>query len=422
MKKQHLIILIAITVTLIACEKSSPENSIAQNSSAEIIEVETMENIETTDNSILASLDHKYLDHKYLESHHSDSDKGLGKKIKIVTFNAQGGSYSKLKDFRDNYLHNNVDILCLQEINWLENVDDLFDFWNEDGGAYNGGGSKKFPYFYHAWNTPTKSYYSWENPPHYNRVVVLSKYPIIFQQDKNIKTDPGGDKWERKANWVYVVTKPGELLTLFHYHNTYNWGNNNSESEKDGMQKFENWINEQSYILNPQSSRMVVLGDFNLGKPDVENIMGTDGSDYHYQSYGVDHILTSNPLTHNSSGVIYVPSSVSDHDAVWVKLDLRGKVSEAKESVIRGYEHGGYDGEIFSYFPNWGACTNINFFNDYRGANDNMSSIRVPSGITAKLYEHYSYSGSEFSFQNNTSDFGNHGCHDIVSSVKAVSD
>lgn len=142
---------------------------------------------------------------------------------------------------------------------------------------------------------------------------ILSKLPILEFDSKLIQTDPGGDKWERKAQYVKLfVGGNGEFLHLFHYHNTYNWHNDNSASEKAGFSAFMQWVRERDL---PDGQPVVVLGDFNLIRQDCESILLTDELVYRQSSW-VDHIFSEAGFIQFG---IYQTNSLglSDHNAVW---------------------------------------------------------------------------------------------------------
>ena len=88
---------------------------------------------------------------------------------------------------------------------------------------------------------------------------IFSKLPIVDYDEKLINTDPGGDKWERKAQYIRLfVGGESTHINLFHYHN-HNWHNHESAGEREGFVRFLKWIESK---IQEQAS--LIIGDFNL--------------------------------------------------------------------------------------------------------------------------------------------------------------
>jgi len=141
---------------------------------------------------------------------------------------------------------------------------------------------------------------------------ILSKLPMLYYEDQLIQTDPGGDEWERKAQYVQIqVGSQYQVLHLFHYHNTYNWHINESQAEKEGIKKFQNYIMD-----NISSGNLAVaIGDFNIHLPYALQIIPNDPFEYHV-SFWVDHIFATGKLAGQGRYPTY-GLKLSDHDAVW---------------------------------------------------------------------------------------------------------
>lgn len=141
---------------------------------------------------------------------------------------------------------------------------------------------------------------------------IFSKLPIVDYDEKLINTDPGGDKWERKAQYVrLIVGGDYSHIHLFHYHNTYNWHNDNSAGEREGFARFLNWCEAKQLSENETS---VLIGDFNLNASQCLDVLPEEYENS--ASNWVDHIfLTSTILNHGIYNTVGL--SLSDHQAVW---------------------------------------------------------------------------------------------------------
>ena len=208
------------------------------------------------------------------------------------------------------------DVLCLQEV-------DVGANWTTLKGLF-----PDYPYTYQSVNTTTGFIWWWESQQQ-TSVAILSKYPFTQTHEKLIQIDPQGDEWERHAQHV-TVEVGGVPFDIFHYHNTYNFNDNDFASEKEGMVKFRNYALSRMNLnsLN-EGRRMVLLGDYNIlqnynaqqnsGQNDVVEILPTRSR----RSNGRDHITGQDLFA--SSGV-YASGLLSDHNAVWAFMDVSSPV------------------------------------------------------------------------------------------------
>ncbi|MBI1288746.1 MAG: hypothetical protein GC178_14355 [Flavobacteriales bacterium] len=224
--------------------------------------------------------------------------------LRLVTYNIHGGKGPNGEgDLRSNLqqfigMLQGESIICLQEVQP--------DEWDEVKSLFS-----DFPYRYYLYQCSTKFATHKKDGN-----AILSKLPILSHEQKLIQTDPGGDKWERKAQYVklYIGNDKG-YLHLFHFHNTYNWHNDGSASEKAGFEKFMNWA--RSFQV-PENEAMVVLGDMNLSRTDCETYLMSRELPSRSSNW-VDHIFSDLPLL--NSGFYGTEQEVlSDHNAVWADL------------------------------------------------------------------------------------------------------
>lgn len=147
--------------------------------------------------------------------------------------------------------------------------------------------------------------------------IVLSKIPFQIKHEKLIQKDPGGDHWERKAQQIVLEMSNNKELQFFHYHNTYNWNLDDFASEKEGMKKYRNYVEERIDVANYKlSDNLIMLGDFNLFKEDVTEIINTISHVFN----GRDHISSTVPFA--KAGVYNTFSKkLSDHNAVWAEIN-----------------------------------------------------------------------------------------------------
>lgn len=225
--------------------------------------------------------------------------------LRVVTYNIHGGkgpngegdAYSNLSSFRS--LLQGEDILCFQEVepqDW-ETVKHVFS---------------EYPYRYYVTQRSTKF-----GTTLIGGNAILSKWPIRSFEYRLIQTDPGGDRWERKALHVtlYVGGDAG-FAHLFAYHNTYNWHESDSESERAGFTKFLQYVRETDIA---QGEITVLAGDMNLSLPQCSNLM--EQAEYpHRTSNWVDHIFSDAKLLDAGSYATY-EMLLSDHNAVWGIVD-----------------------------------------------------------------------------------------------------
>ncbi|BDS06497.1 hypothetical protein NT6N_15370 [Oceaniferula spumae] len=230
----------------------------------------------------------------------------------VVTYNIQGGkgngdstyNSQNIIDFRDNFLQGE-DVICLQEVDFQNGWwDDIKSILHE------------YPYTYQTINRTTKYYpFSYKQ----TSVAILSKHPFETTHSQLIQIDPEGDEWQRHAQ--YVTIKLGEnTVHIFNFHNTYNFNNNDFESEKAGLVKFrDNYVFPQLGITAlDQADRLIMLGDFNLFHADVSAILPSTEHKYN----GRDHI--NSMQNHNHEGhYTTVAAGLSDHPAVWASMDLQ---------------------------------------------------------------------------------------------------
>lgn len=220
--------------------------------------------------------------------------------FRLATYNIHGGKGPNGEgDFRTNLLAfqsmlMGEQVLCMQEVEP--------ECWSALKGILS-----EYPYRFYLSQRSTKFGTAKEGGN-----AVFSKLPIVEYDQALINTDPGGDKWERKAQYVKLyIGSEATYLNLFHYHNTYNWHNNNSEGEKLGFERFVNWV-ESKGVRNDEM--LVITGDFNLSAAQCDAVL--NGLFPYQTSNWVDHIYSSARLLDEG---IYntVGQSLSDHQAVW---------------------------------------------------------------------------------------------------------
>ncbi|MFM1876846.1 MAG: hypothetical protein RL266_2583 [Bacteroidota bacterium] len=220
--------------------------------------------------------------------------------FRMTTYNIHGGNGPNGEgDFGSNLtafheLTMGELILCMQEVEP--------DDWNELRSIF-----AEYP---HRFYLPQCSTKFGTNKQGGN--AILSKLPIIQYDHALINTDPGGDKWERKAQYLkFYVGHGATHLNLFHYHNTYNWHHNGSEAERQGFERFADWVLSKEI---PSNEMLIITGDFNLSKAQCDAILLNRFT--HYTGNWVDHIYGNSPLLdqgiYNTVGLM-----LSDHQAVW---------------------------------------------------------------------------------------------------------
>jgi len=229
--------------------------------------------------------------------------------LRVATFNTQSGNGSTLASFRDNYL-NGEHVICLQEVQEAD--------WNAIQSVF-----PNHPYRLLTVKKATRLF-SFKT----ECVAILSSLPFLETDAKIIQIDPQGDRWQRWAQYVKVDLGGGASARIFHYHNTYNFNENNFESEKTGMMSFRDWIlqktNTSTLAAVPD---LIALGDFNLtSSADVLAIMPmplvhANGRDYlmaNPAAKGKTTLWTLNVLSdHNGLAASLVPEVRHDRYAFW---------------------------------------------------------------------------------------------------------
>jgi endonuclease/exonuclease/phosphatase family metal-dependent hydrolase len=234
--------------------------------------------------------------------------------LSIITYNIHGGygpddegtPESNLIAFRDNYM-NNEDVICMQEVDG--DSDD--DCWAVIPDIFT-----NHPYSFRTINQET-DYSFWETPKE-TSIVILSKYPFVTTDDELIQTDPTYDQWERHAQ--HVTIQVGEdVVDIFHFHNTYNFNDNDWEYEKSGLVSFRDYVYSELGISSlDEAENLIMLGDFNLLYANVQTILDTPELKYD----GRDHIC-SVPYFTSSGKYATVTGDLSDHPALWASLDVQ---------------------------------------------------------------------------------------------------
>lgn len=233
----------------------------------------------------------------------------ISDKLRVLTYNIHGGKgpsgqgtpLSNLTAFRDTLMQNE-DVLCFQEV-------DNGDCWTAVQDVF----FEDYPYYYRTFNNETYIF-SW--PYAQTSILILSKYPFVSTHSQLIQTDPGGDRWERHAQHV-KINIGGKAVNIFNFHNTYNFFDNESESEKSGLTKFrDNYVLPRLGISSvSEGERLIMLGDFNVLHANVTAILAPPDLKYN----GLDHIA-SVPFFTNEG--VYTSGLLSDHNGVWASLDL----------------------------------------------------------------------------------------------------
>lgn len=226
--------------------------------------------------------------------------------IRLVTYNMHGGEgpagegnfTSNVNRFSEMLMGDNI--LCFEEVKPGD--------WDELKSI--------FPEYVHRFYLQQCS--TAFGPVERGGNAILSKMPIVDYDQALINTDPGGDRWERRAQYVkFYIGYNDSYLHVFHYHNTYNWHKNDSQAEKDGFVKFLQWVENKEI---PTSQMRVIVDDFNLNEHQVDDVISESefiNSSYYYSnSRGVCHIYGNGKLLHagtyNTAGEL-----LSDHQAVW---------------------------------------------------------------------------------------------------------
>lgn len=242
-----------------------------------------------------------------------------------LTYNIHGGEgpdgegnvTTNLTAFRDNFMHGE-DVLCLQEVDFADGE------WDIIKGIFS-----DYPHTFQTINTTTRFTFPPFSFPKQTSIAILSKHPFTSTHSELIQIDPQGDLWERHAQHV-TIDLGGETINLFNFHNTYNFFDNDYQSEKEGLTKFRTYVLSRPGINSLTSgSKTLLLGDFNVLQANVTAILGTPAR----RSNGLDHIA-SIPLFTQAGAYATAAADLSDHNAVWAALDLQAPtLSEAQSSV-----------------------------------------------------------------------------------------
>lgn len=219
--------------------------------------------------------------------------------LRVNTFNTHNGTGASLATFRDVFM-NGDHVICLQEIppaNWAA-IQEQFPH---------------HPYRLYTEKRATRIF-SFKR----ESIAILSAVPILESDAKIIQIDPQGDLWERWAQYVKLDLGNGKSIRLFHYHNTYNFNENDFEWEKAGMQKLRDWILEKTDTVSlADIPDLVVLGDFNLTNPgDVTAILPIPMIRMNWR----DYIMSNLPA--RASTTLWTQGSISDHNGLAASLDI----------------------------------------------------------------------------------------------------
>ena len=227
--------------------------------------------------------------------------------LKIVSYNTHGGhgnlqvNLAKFKQMLDGDEH----VLFLQEIGP--------DIWEQVKAAF-----PEFSYSYKVWQKTTTT----GHEPWWTGGGILSKLPILEESEGLIQIDPGGDLWERRAAFVKIQTGPNpssDYVYLSHYHNTYNWDNNDFQSEREGMTKYRQFILSKLGEASLDNSKPYILaGDWNIFKNHVSTTLFD--SPYHY-GFWRDHVNTNVPMLVRK-WIDTVGVDISDHNAISVSFQF----------------------------------------------------------------------------------------------------
>lgn len=240
--------------------------------------------------------------------------------LKVLSYNihaGHGNAEVNLQQFKA-LLEGDEHLVCLQEVKP--------SIWSTVQASF-----AEFPYVQVVWRQTTDALGPLESPQQ-EASVIFSKLSFLTKSERLIQVDPGGDLWERKAGFVSVSTSNSQddAVLIGCYHNTYNFNNNDFESEQAGMRKFRDIsLQEMSATTLDTDKPYVLAGDFNVFEDKITKVLPDVPFTY---SVGRDHIATNVPLvdayTINTSTL-----NISDHDVVAVTLDI--VVTEDKEVMPR---------------------------------------------------------------------------------------
>ncbi len=226
----------------------------------------------------------------------------------VVNYNIHGGHGNLDKNIRafKAMLNGSEQILCFEEVN-IGNEEVIKSIFSE------------YSYSYYTIQKGTKFYWPWETRKKAGNFII-SKLPIIQSANEVIQIDPGGDKWERKAQHLTLKLneQSDEYLELFHYHNTYNWDKDNFKSEKEGMLKFVEFINRRLGENGMQNGKSyVVAGDVNLIGEDAVKAVPAPFVYGRWRDYQY-----SNRSMIDNYWLKTIEANISDHDAIVVKYQF----------------------------------------------------------------------------------------------------
>lgn len=217
--------------------------------------------------------------------------------LRVVTFNARSGNGTNLASLRDNYL-NGEHVICLQEVQQAD--------WNSI--------QQQFPNHPHRLLTVKKAtkFLSFKT----ECLAILSSLPFLETDAAIMQIDPQVDMWERWAQYVKVDLGGGTSARIFHFHNTYNFDENNFQYEKSGMVKFRDWILLKTGAASVANvPDLIALGDFNLTNPsDVTAILAMPM----VRSNGRDYLM-ANPAA-KASTTLWTSGVLSDHNGLAASL------------------------------------------------------------------------------------------------------
>lgn len=98
---------------------------------------------------------------------------------------------------------------------------------------------------------------------------------------------------------------------------------------------------------------------------------------------------------------------------------LKSQAKARSNSVVQLFQHCWYGGWAITLDPNNPNDRNVPWIEDrLRGSNDNISSVKIPPGVTVRLYEHAWYGGKYLDLTSDTMCLVDYGFNDICSSVK----
>ncbi len=243
-------------------------------------------------------LDHMHTRPGRRDLSHPDIPAILPAPLRVATFNAQSGTGPSLATFRDNYL-NGDHLVCLQEV--------VPGNWNAI--------QAEFPRHPHRLLTVKRSTAPFTFKT--EAVALLSTLPILESDAAIMQIDPQADRWERWAQYVKLDLGEGRVARVFHFHNTYNFNENNFEWEKSGLVAFRDWILAKTGAATLAAvPDLVVLGDLNLtSSADVLAILPmplvhANGRDYILSTLGVRARTT-----------LWTNGVISDHNGLASSLD-----------------------------------------------------------------------------------------------------